>query len=132
MSDAPVTSRHDRSRECCSYLRSLVLRAAPCCFSRRSRRRQSRLGGHDDRWARCRDVVGDRRGRRRRLGVDVLAVLALVGTLVVGEYFAGAVITVMLASGRALEARAAARARHELHALLERAPRVVHRYADGS
>ena len=49
--------------------------------------------------------------RRRRLGVDALAVLALVGTLVIGEYFAGAVITLMLASGRALEARAAARAR---------------------
>ena len=67
--------------------------------------------------------------RRRRLGVDVLAVLALVGTLVIGEFFAGAVITLMLASGRALEARAAARARHELQALLARAPRVVHRYA---
>ena len=69
--------------------------------------------------------------RRRRLGVDVLAVLALVGTLVIGEFFAGAVITLMLASGRALEARAAARARHELQALLARAPRVVHRYAAG-
>ena len=56
--------------------------------------------------------------RHRRLGVDALAVLALVGTLVIGEYLAGAVITVMLASGRTLEARAAARARRELHALL--------------
>ena len=56
--------------------------------------------------------------RHRRLGVDALAVLALVGTLVVGEYLAGAVITVMLASGRTLEARAAARAQRELQALL--------------
>jgi cation transport ATPase len=70
--------------------------------------------------------------RHRRLGVDVLAVLALIGTLVVGEFLAGAVITVMLASGRTLEARASARARRELHALLERAPRVVHRYDDGA
>jgi heavy metal translocating P-type ATPase len=69
--------------------------------------------------------------RHQRLGVDALAVLALVGTLVIGEYLAGAVITVMLASGRALEARAASRARRELHALLARAPRVVHRYVDG-
>ena len=61
--------------------------------------------------------------RRRRLGVDVLAVLALVGTLVIGEFFAGAVITLMLASGRALEARAVARARHELQALLAGAAR---------
>ena len=37
----------------------------------------------------------------------MIALLALVGTLVVGEYFAGAVITVMLASGRTLEALAA-------------------------
>lgn len=69
--------------------------------------------------------------RHRRLGADVVALLALVGTLAVGEPLAGAVITVMLASGRALEARAAARATRELHALVARAPRVVHRYAAG-
>jgi cation transport ATPase len=69
--------------------------------------------------------------RHRRLGVDALAVLALVGTLVIGEYLAGAVITVMLASGRTLEARAAGRARRELRALLARAPRIVHRYDAG-
>lgn len=68
--------------------------------------------------------------RQRRVGVDVIAVLALVGTLVVQEYLAGAVITVMLASGRLIEARAAARARRELRSLLERAPRIVHRYVD--
>ncbi len=66
-----------------------------------------------------------------RLGVDVVAVLALVGSLAIGEYLAGAVITVMLASGRALESRAAARARSELRRLLERAPRVAHRYENG-
>ena len=69
--------------------------------------------------------------RQRRLGVDLIALVALVGTLATEEYLAGAVITVMLASGRALEARAASRARHDLQALLERAPRVVHRYTDG-
>ena len=37
----------------------------------------------------------------------------------------------MLASGRALEARASARATRDLHALLARSPRVVHRYIDG-
>jgi cation transport ATPase len=65
--------------------------------------------------------------RRHLLGADVVAVLALVGTLVIGEYFAGAVIAVMLGTGRALEARASARARAELRALRERAPRFVHR-----
>lgn len=69
--------------------------------------------------------------RRRQPGVDVIAVLALVGTLVVHEYLAGAVIAVMLASGRALESRASARAARDLHALLARAPRVTHRYVDG-
>ena len=66
--------------------------------------------------------------REGRLGADVVAVLALVGALVVGEPLAAAVITVMLASGRALEARASARAERELRALLARAPRLAHRY----
>jgi heavy metal translocating P-type ATPase len=68
--------------------------------------------------------------RAGRLGVDVVAVLALGGTLAVGEYLAGAVIAVMLASGRALEARASTRARHALTALVERAPRVAYRIGD--
>ena len=38
--------------------------------------------------------------RRGRLGVDVIALLALVGALVVGELLAAAVISVMLTSGR--------------------------------
>jgi heavy metal translocating P-type ATPase len=69
---------------------------------------------------------------RRRGGVDLLALLALAGALAVGEFFAGAVITVMVATGRVLEARASARAEHELQALLDRAPRVVHRYEGAS
>jgi hypothetical protein len=39
---------------------------------------------------------------RRRAGVDIVAVLALGGTLSVGEYLAGAVIALMLATGREL------------------------------
>ncbi len=66
--------------------------------------------------------------RHRRLGVDAIALLALVGAMAVGELLAGAVIAVMLASGRALEAWAAGRARRDLHALLERAPRTARRY----
>ena len=46
--------------------------------------------------------------RGRQPSVDVIAVLALAGALVVGEYFAGAMIAVMLASGQLLEARAEA------------------------
>jgi heavy metal translocating P-type ATPase len=67
--------------------------------------------------------------RHRRLGVDLIAALAVLGTLVVDEHFAGAVITVMLATGRSLEAWATGRAERELHALLARAPKIAHRYA---
>ncbi|MGB6059727.1 MAG: heavy metal translocating P-type ATPase [Microthrixaceae bacterium] len=66
--------------------------------------------------------------RRRQLGVDIVAVLALIGALVVNEYLAGAIITVMLATGRVLEAAASARAERDLHALLDRAPLRVSRY----
>ena len=58
--------------------------------------------------------------RQRRPTVDVIALLALGGALAVGEYFAGAMITVMLATGQLLEARAEARAQRELRLLLER------------
>ena len=68
--------------------------------------------------------------RRGRLSVDVIAVLALAGALVVNEPFAGAMITVMLASGQLLEARAAARARQELSLLVQRAPRTARRHVD--
>ena len=69
--------------------------------------------------------------REGRVGVDIVTILAIVGAVLVGEPFAAAVITVMLATGRTLEAQAAGRARRELRALLERAPRVVHRYVGG-
>ena len=69
--------------------------------------------------------------RGGRLSVDVIAVLALAGALAVGEPFAGAMISVMLASGQLLEARAAARARRELSLLIERAPRTARRDVDG-
>ena len=68
--------------------------------------------------------------RRHQLSVDVIAVLALAGALVVGERFAGAMIVVMLASGRLLEAAAAARARRELSLLVARAPRTARRRVD--
>ncbi|WP_422739045.1 heavy metal translocating P-type ATPase [Micromonospora sp. WMMD729] len=70
---------------------------------------------------------------RRQFGVDVIAVLALAGALVVGEYLAGAVIAVMVATGRSLEAYAQRRATRDLRALLERAPRTARRRsADGT
>jgi heavy metal translocating P-type ATPase len=69
--------------------------------------------------------------RRHQVSVDIIAVLALAGAIVVNEPFAGAMITVMLASGQLLEARAAARARRELSLLVERAPRTARRLVEG-
>ncbi len=66
----------------------------------------------------------------RETGVDLIALLAMAGALALGEYLAGAVIALMLSSGRSLEAFAEGRAHRELSALLERAPHVVHRYVD--
>lgn len=62
-----------------------------------------------------------------RLGGDFVALLALVGTLIVREELAGAVISMMLATGRALEHFASQRAERELRGLLARAPRWARR-----
>jgi heavy metal translocating P-type ATPase len=69
--------------------------------------------------------------RRRQPSVDVIALLALAGALAVDQPFAGAMITVMLASGQLLEARAAARALRELSLLVRRAPRTARRRLEG-
>ena len=70
--------------------------------------------------------------RHRRPTVDVIAVLALGGALWVGEPLAGAIITLMLATGQVLDERAEARARRELSLLVARAPRTARRVvADG-
>ena len=67
---------------------------------------------------------------RRETGVDLIALLAMAGSLVLGQYLAGAVIGLMLSGGQALERYASSRARRELTALVARAPRAVHRYED--
>jgi heavy metal translocating P-type ATPase len=68
----------------------------------------------------------------REWGVDLIAILAILGCLALGEYLAGAVLAVMLSGGQALEEFAEGRAHRELSALLARAPRNVHRYEDGA
>ena len=68
---------------------------------------------------------------RRKTGVDVIALLAMAGSLALGQFLAGAIVAVMLSGGEALERYAAGRARRELSALLARAPQIVHRYEGG-
>ena len=67
---------------------------------------------------------------RGHWGVDVLAVMAIVSTVAVGEYLAALVIVLMLSGGEALEDYAAGRAKRELTALLARAPQVSHLMQD--
>ncbi|HHU38716.1 MAG TPA: cadmium-translocating P-type ATPase [Propionibacterium sp.] len=70
---------------------------------------------------------------RGHWGLDILAVVAMVATLVVGEYLAAIIIVLMLTGGEALEDFAAARARSELTALLDRAPQHARRFdTDGT
>src|SRR6266700_1955934 len=62
----------------------------------------------------------------KEFSVDVIAVLAITGSLLLGEYLAGAFVVLMLSGGEALEAHALRRARSSLSALAERAPRSAH------
>ena len=65
------------------------------------------------------------------LGVDTIALVAMVGALALGEELAGLVIGLMFSGGASLEHLASARARRELTALVERAPKVAHLRVDG-
>src|SRR6266704_532259 len=62
----------------------------------------------------------------REFSVDLIALLAITGSLLLGEYLAGAFVVLMLSGGEALEAYALRRARSSLSALAERAPRSAH------
>jgi heavy metal translocating P-type ATPase len=68
---------------------------------------------------------------RGEIGVDIIALLAMIGALLLGQYLVGAIIAVMLTGGTALEEYATARARRELSSLINRAPRIAHRRDTG-
>ena len=63
-------------------------------------------------------------------GLDILAVTAIVATVLVGEYVAALLVVLMLTGGEALEDSANRRAKRELDALLTRAPQLAHRMDD--
>jgi len=58
-------------------------------------------------------------------GVDTIALVAMLGALALGEEFAGIVVGLMFSGGATLEAVAATRARRELTALVQRAPKLA-------
>lgn len=64
---------------------------------------------------------------RREFGLDILAVIAMIATLAVGEYIAASIIVLMLTGGEALEDYAAYRAKRDLRSLLDCAPNMARR-----
>lgn len=65
------------------------------------------------------------------LGVDTIALVAMIGALALGEVLAGLVIGLMFSGGATLEHVASARARRELTGLVQRAPKVARVRIDG-
>ncbi len=63
--------------------------------------------------------------KARQFGLDYIAILALLVAIITGEYLVGAVIALMLATGRTLEKYGASQARHSLSALADRIPNEV-------
>lgn len=63
---------------------------------------------------------------RGHWGLDILAVVAMVSTLLVGETLASLIVVLMLSGGEALEDFAQRRAARDLENLLSHAPAIVH------
>ncbi|WP_257169753.1 heavy metal translocating P-type ATPase [Bradyrhizobium sp. SRS-191] len=65
-----------------------------------------------------------------RIGVDAIALVSMSAAIVLGEPLAGAVVALMYSGGNVLEDIAVARAEHDLRALVDRAPRMAHRWRE--
>lgn len=61
-----------------------------------------------------------------QFGIDIIALTAMIGALLTGEWWAGLVVYLMLTGGEWLEAYAFRRAQTELAALLRHAPTIAH------
>lgn len=64
--------------------------------------------------------------RSGKFGVDLLAIMAIVATLAVGEYWASLMVLVMLTGGDTLEDYASKKAGQELKSLLDNSPQMAH------
>lgn len=64
---------------------------------------------------------------KKDFGADILAVLALLTSLALGEYLAGTLIVLMMAGGQTLEQFALRKASSVLEALARRMPNIAHR-----
>ncbi|MFT4549841.1 MAG: heavy metal translocating P-type ATPase [Verrucomicrobiales bacterium] len=84
------------------------------------------LGGVPLVWGLLRNLV------RREFGSDLLAGMAIVTSLLLGEYLAGTLVILMLSGGEALEAYAVRGASSVLQALAKRMPSTAHRNVGNS
>ena len=64
---------------------------------------------------------------RRKFGADLLGGIAIITSVLLGEYLAGAIIVLMLSGGEALESYALRSASSVLAALAKRMPSIAHR-----
>src|SRR5205823_430260 len=78
-------------------------------------------GGLPLAWANLRSMT------QGRFHVDTIATLAIIGSVALGEYLAGALVVLMQSGGEALEDYGLRRAHRSLDNLLRRAPSVAHR-----
>lgn len=66
-----------------------------------------------------------------RWGVDILAIIAVVSTMIVGDYWAAWMILIMLTGGDSLEDYATSQADKELRSLLQNSPRIADKLVNG-
>lgn len=66
-----------------------------------------------------------------RWGVDILAIIAVVSTMIVGDYWAAWMILIMLTGGDSLEGYATSQADKELRSLLQNSPRIADKLVNG-
>lgn len=75
------------------------------------------------------EMIGDI--RKGRWGVDVLAIIAIVSTMAIGDYWAAWMILVMFTGGESLEDYATSQADKELRSLINNTPRKANKLVNG-
>lgn len=64
--------------------------------------------------------------KEKNFGLDILAIMAILATLLVGEYVASVIVVVMSITGELLESYAGKRAEKELDSLVSKTPNLAH------
>lgn len=75
------------------------------------------------------EMIGDI--KRGRWGVDILAIIAIVSTMIIRDYWAAWMILVMFTGGESLEDYATSQADKELRSLLDNSPRFANKMVNG-